>query len=320
MQLPEADVLVVGAGVSGLTTAVVLREAGISAHIVTKDMPAQTTSDVAAAIWYPTLAAPLDRCLAWGRRSLDILYDMAGGLGAGVFVCEVREFLSEPADPAWIGGVRSHRELEHHELPPGRDHGIAVEVPRVEPPIYLRHLVDRFTATGGILFGEAIEDLRGLAAERGVVVNCTGLASGHLLGDEEVYPVRGQVVLIENPGIRRGLLDEVDGEDITYVLPRTHEVVLGGTRQPGNWDPTPDKETTERILSSCTRLEPMVADAEIIMERVGLRPGRSSVRLEAEPVDGGVLIHNYGHDGSGYSLSWGCAEEVRDLVSEALER
>lgn len=318
MQLPEGEVLVIGAGVSGLTTGVALREAGVDANIVTREMPAQTTSDVAAAIWYPAMAAPLDRCLAWGLRSLEVFSEMAGHLATGVYLCEVHEYLAEPVDPAWIEGVPNHRRLQPNELPPGREHGVAVEVPRIEPPIYLRHLVDRFKAAGGIVFDEPIDDLRRLASERGVVVNCTGLAAGELLGDGEVYPVRGQVVVIENPGISRGIVDEVDGESITYVLPRTHEVILGGTRQVGVWDTEPDESTTKRILESCADLEPKVASAEVLAVRVGLRPGRSSVRLEAEPVDGGVLVHNYGHDGSGFSLSWGCAEEARDLVTSAL--
>ena len=54
-----------------------------------------------------------------------------------------------------------------------------------------------------------------------------------------------------------------------------------------------------------------VHHAEVVAHRVGLRPARPSVRLEAE----GRVVHNYGHGGAGVTLSWGCAEEVRDLVA-----
>jgi D-amino-acid oxidase len=94
--------------------------------------------------------------------------------------------------------------------------------------------------------------------------------------------------------------------------------VLGGTRRVGDWNTEPDEATTERILASCSRLEPRLRDPRILAVRVGLRPGRTEVRLEAEPVDDGVLVHNYGHDGSGYSLSWGCAEEALSLVQSSL--
>jgi D-amino-acid oxidase len=42
---------------------------------------------------------------------------------------------------------------------------------------------------------------------------------------------------------------------------------------------------------------------------------RPSVRLELEERPGGrAVIHDYGHGGSGYTLSWGCAEEVAALA------
>ncbi len=46
----------------------------------------------------------------------------------------------------------------------------------------------------------------------------------------------------------------------------------------------------------------------------GLRPyRRGSVRLEAELGDP-LLVHNYGHGGSGFTLSWGCAQEVLEMI------
>ena len=52
-------------------------------------------------------------------------------------------------------------------------------------------------------------------------------------------------------------------------------------------------------------------EARVITERVGLRPCRPEVRLEAETLPGGrVLWHNYGHGGAGVTLSWGCAREL----------
>lgn len=48
----------------------------------------------------------------------------------------------------------------------------------------------------------------------------------------------------------------------------------------------------------------------------GLRPFRdSSYRLEPEIVSGKFVVHNYGHGGAGITMSWGCAQEVVDLVT-----
>jgi len=304
--------MVIGAGVIGLTTAVALRDAGVDAHIVSRDRPAATTSDIAAAIWYPTMAKPQLAVQAWNARTRDVLNGLAGGRDTGVFLAEIHEYLIDTSEPPWRDDVPGYRRLTADELPANRAAGFSLEVPRVEPPIYLRSLVHRFGTSGGVITEDVVDDLGGLADEYGVVVNCAGLAAGALANDDQVFPIRGHVVLVGNPGITRGILDEV--EEVSYVLPRTHEVVLGGTRQVGDWDTTPDPETTRRILRRAAELEPKLDGAEVLGERVGLRPGRTSVRVEAEAAGDGLIIHNYGHGGSGYGLAWGCAEAVVDLV------
>ena len=56
-----ARVIVVGAGVVGLSCAVRLLEAGHRVDVLARDLPLETTSAVAAAIWYPYRALPQDR-------------------------------------------------------------------------------------------------------------------------------------------------------------------------------------------------------------------------------------------------------------------
>ena len=51
--------------------------------------------------------------------------------------------------------------------------------------------------------------------------------------------------------------------------------------------------------------------------RVGLRPARRTVRLEAVPGETGTVVHCYGHGGSGVTLAWGCADDVLALVRAA---
>jgi D-amino-acid oxidase len=100
-------------------------------------------------------------------------------------------------------------------------------------------------------------------------------------------------------------------------MPHRGEVVVGGTRDYGEWDRTPDEAVTERLLDKAATLEPVLAGAEVIGVKVGLRPGRPAVRLEHETVPGTPgIIHNYGHAGNGWSLSWGCADEVARLARD----
>ena len=93
-------------------------------------------------------------------------------------------------------------------------------------------------------------------------------------------------------------------------------MILGGVAQEGNWSLEPTEEDRNFILEKCSKIIPDLKNAEIIEDIVGLRPGRTEVRLEKEQISGKTIIHNYGHGGSGVTLSWGCAEEVVELANE----
>jgi D-amino-acid oxidase len=132
-------------------------------------------------------------------------------------------------------------------------------------------------------------------------------------------PVRGQVVVVENPGISEFYIDHgLRGTDYIYAFPHGDVIVLGGTSEKGTFDLTPRPSVSERILRDCAAVYPALLGARVVAERVGLRPYRPEVRLESEPLgDGRVLWHNYGHGGAGVSLSWGCAREIAGAVSLA---
>ena len=79
-----------------------------------------------------------------------------------------------------------------------------------------------------------------------------------------------------------------------------------------------DQDLTQRILDWAGEMEPRLKGVEVLSVRVGLRPLRPTVRLEREVLaDGSPVIHNYGHGGAGYTLSWGCAQDVLKLVESA---
>lgn len=148
-----------------------------------------------------------------------------------------------------------------------------------------------------------------------LIINCAGLGARELVGDEMLHPIRGQVVIVDHTGVSDGISDETDPDRITYVYPRGHEVVLGGQRSLVDDSTVVDDELTDRIRSDCAVLDPRVERAPMSRVRVGLRPGRPTVRLETETLsDGRTVIHDYGHGGAGYILSWGCADEVEYLA------
>ena len=300
----------------GLTTAICLREAGLEAGIVAAELPPGTTSGVAAAIWYPYKSYPEDRVLFWGGRTFEVFEELSGTPESGVLMREGVEIRRERVpDPWWAAAVPHVRRCNEDELPTGYVDGHTFLAPIVEMPIYLTYLMDRFSAAGGSVQRRTLSSLDEVDAR--AVVNCVGLGARDLVEDASMEPIRGQIVRVRNPGIKRFVLDEANPDGVTYIIPRSNDCILGGTAEEGEWDLEPDPETAAAILRRCRRLEPRLKDAEVLEHRVGLRPGRPEIRLELE--DGPIpRIHNYGHGGSGITLSWGCAEETLRLVSEAL--
>jgi D-amino-acid oxidase len=306
------DAIVVGAGVAGLTSAVRLAEAGFRVRVVTRDRTPGTTSDIAAAVWYPFRCGPPDRALGWSRRSFRAFKDLARDPGTGVTLVEGIDLLPSGAvgDPWWREAVDAVRAADDRELPDGYTAGHVFTSPVARMPVFLAWLEARVEALGGTIETRSVTNLPSLLLEASLVVNCTGLGARELVRDDDLHPIRGQIVRVA-PGHATRFVQAGGGPSpLAYVIPRPDCTVLGGTEDVGRWDLDVDPTTAEAILARCRALVPELARAEVLSHAVGLRPGRSEVRLETVPLPGGVIVHNYGHGGGGMTLSWGCAEEV----------
>jgi D-amino-acid oxidase len=280
---PEAEhppshpgrVIVVGAGVVGLSCAVRLLERGHRVDVLARDLPLETTSSVAGGLWYPYRAYPVARVAGWSRTGYRELSRLAGVDGAGVTLREGTELHRAPtADPWWREAVPSLTRMVVGALPEHAD----------------------------------------------VVVNAAGLGARLTAEDSSVHPVRGQVVLVSQVGLERWWLGSAPDGAPVYVVPRSRDIVVGGTDDEGEWSRTPDPAAAERILARATELVPELAHAAVLRHRVGLRPARPEVRLETERRGESTVVHCYGHGGAGVTLSWGCAAEVADEVDRALSR
>jgi D-amino-acid oxidase len=311
----DLDALIVGAGVSGLTTGVRLAEAGHRVEIWTADPPVATTSYVAGALWGPYLAAPMDRVIAWSARSLDVFTGLIADPATGVRLVAGVEASVGPAEPpVWRQGLAGFRVLGPQERPDGFAAAWRFAAPVVTMPVYLDYLGRRFADAGGVVRTRRISSLTEALAQAPVVVNCTGIGARDLVPDPTVVPTRGQLVVVENPGLTEFFVADTPSPDLVYFFPHGDVLVLGGTAQPGAADRAPDPATARAIQARCARIEPRIGGARIVGHRVGLRPTRPAVRLEAEQIEGVRVIHNYGHGGGGVTLSWGCADEVRQLA------
>jgi D-amino-acid oxidase len=315
------DVMVVGAGVIGLTCAIRLVEGGARVVLVCAAAPEDTVSATAAAVWYPTGTTDADpRVLDWAVEGFDELSAQAGDDGAGVVMRSTRMLLREPTPtPWWAVALKDLRTLGPGAATPGYAQEWRFTVPTVEMRPYLRHLLDRFTGAGGVVRRRTLERLDAVR-DAAVVVNATGLAAGRLVGDPAVHPIRGRIVLVTNPGLQTSVRDEDHPDGPTYIHPRSRDVVLGGTFEPMATDVGPAPRAARAILARCTDLVPELAGARVIGEAAGLRPGRAGgIRLEsvaAAPGGGPRVVHCYGHGGAGVTLAWGCAAEVARLVRQ----
>jgi D-amino-acid oxidase len=330
MRSSDADVLVIGAGVSGLTTAVCLAEAGARVAVQAELPPGWTTSAVAGAIWGPHLVGPADRVDRWGLATLERLYELAGPdhPGTGIRLLGGRQVAGPDGfTEDLIGPLADVRPCGSSDLPEGYASGWRYTAPVISMPVYLDYLADRLTKAGGTLetgitFGSPAEAAGRTAAK--VLVNCTGTGAHGFARDPDVVPVRGQAVVVRNPGLSEffigiGRDGAAAGHGLVYLFPHESTVVLGGTQDTGSWSREPSPATAARIIAGCAAVEPALRNAEVIAHKAGLRPTRPQVRLEAEDLAGGrTLVHNYGHGGAGVTLSWGCAADAAALALAAL--
>ena len=301
------DVIVVGAGIIGLTAAVRLQERGLDVTVWTADPPEETVSSVAAAVWYPTRTDGDPRVLRWAAGTYAEFRRQIDAGVPGLMLRTTRNLLRRPIrELPWWAPAAGRVDLRGASRPYAQE--LVFEAPLAEMETYLGWLRGQVRR----IERRRITRLDDVPAP--VVVNATGLAAGQLCDDPAVRPARGHVVIVENPGLDESLRDE---ETVTYVHPRSRDVVLGGSFDEGRGDTTPDPGEAAAIVERCTALEPRLAGARILRERIGLRPvRRGGARVAPEELpDGRRVVHAYGHGGAGMTLSWGCAAEVADLVT-----
>ncbi|MFJ4807755.1 FAD-dependent oxidoreductase [Streptomyces longwoodensis] len=313
----SGGVIVVGGGVIGLTTAVVLAERGHRVRVWTREPAERTTSAVAGGLWWPYHIEPVESARAWALRSLEVYEELAARPDrTGVRLVEGVLGETDPAEvEGWAAGrLTGLRAATAREYPRGG--GLWARLPLVDMPAHLPWLRERLAAAGGTVEVRAVGDLA--EADAPVVVNCSGLGARELAADPAVRPVRGQLVVVENPGVGTWLVStDADGEP-TYLLPQPGRLLLGGTAEEDAWSTEPDPAVAEAIVRRCAALRPEVAGARVLEHRVGLRPARPAVRLERGTLpDGRPVVHHYGHGGAGVTVAWGCAEEAAGLVGPA---
>ena len=317
---------VIGAGVTGLTTAIELRRE-YEVTVVAAAPALSSTSGTATAIWHVYLVDPNDpSVLEWSRVSLEkFLHISRTSPEAGVTVVRGIELFrrTEKSVPTWRSIPPLFRMIEEEELRlyPGASWGYEIAAPLAQMHLYLPWL-ERLARSCGVKFTwKHVESLNMVGDACDVVVNCTGLGARALVSDEELVPVRGQYLVLDKPPScpEAYIGDDDNPGGMTYVIPRPNDICVGGTEEYGVEDVL-FEVNEEQLIDRASDVFPWLKShrPQVLQRIVGLRPfRRAGVRLEVGSLAAGTpVIHNYGHGGSGFSLSWGCAAAVRHLAAD----
>jgi D-amino-acid oxidase len=310
----ENCVAIIGAGVSGLTCGVVLAERGNRVVLLADETGQATTSAVAGAIWYPYDAEPADLVVAWALETYRVLVDLSEETKTGVSMIELRNY-SRGADiqiPDWGLALGARLIALSGEVAVFQS-GFRLTVPLTDTTIYLDYLRSRFIDAGGTLkAGVHFDRLDDVDRDFELIVNCAGIGARNLVPDRGVEPHRGQVAIVPKFSLPYAVV--CDDPPLMYAIPRANDCLFGGTNDLSD-DRDADSADGTRIVEECARVL-KIDKPKVLAERVGLRPFRSSgVRVEADGLaDGRAVIHNYGHGGAGFTLSWGCANKVSQLA------
>jgi D-amino-acid oxidase len=307
-------VAIIGAGVSGLTCAIAFAERGYRTAIFAKHIGQQTTSAAAAAVWFPYHVEPAGKVIPLALETYKVLVDLAQVPGSGVSIIEVRQFsrTGEIQIPDWAIPLGASPVATG--LWPVFKSGFSLHVPLTETTIYLDYLAERFREAGGEIHANVhFENLEDVDSKFDLVINCAGIGARQLVHDADLEPHRGQVAIVPRiEGLSCAIV--CDDAPLMYAIPRRNDCLFGGTNELSD-NLTADPGTTSRIVAECSRVL-NIDEPRVLAARVGLRPfRRSGVRLERDRLrDGRTVVHNYGHGGAGFTLSWGCAREVLELA------
>lgn len=274
MSKTRAKALVIGGGVSGLTTALCLRQDGMDVTVVAERFAPNVTSVVAGALWewppavcgYHHDELSLARSKEWCMVSYRIFIGLAEQPETGVHFRPVVFYFkypvgSSPRDLEKMTELRDKVLGFRHDAALIRENGVntatgvqdayAHMAPMVDTDRYMAWLLSEAHAKGcdirqGRITGR-LRDQEGALKRRfraDVIVNCSGLGAAELSG-EPMYALRGALVRVKNDGVRMPRITQAhcvshdesrNEQDIVFIVPRgTDMLVLGGLAERDEW-------------------------------------------------------------------------------------
>ncbi|MEH2255248.1 MAG: FAD-dependent oxidoreductase [Nostoc sp.] len=360
----DMNILVIGAGVSGLTTAICLREAGFNVVIVADRFAPDLTSIVAGALWeWPPAVCgrhgsprSLERSKDWCMTTYNKfkkIHTEFGSEKTGIYLRDGYFYFldvleNRPADlqkmnelkdkvDGFERGLHIVKKTIDLNFKGGIKDAYKHMAPMTNTDVYMNWLLQYVKDIGCEIIQEKItvnvvqneQELLSRFNAR-AIVNCAGLGSIATTGDSSMYPVRGALVRVKNLG--KVVKDahcisheesSLNEQDIIFIVPRGDDfVVLGGLTQQDQWgtDLSLEVPIIRQMYDGCLEFLPELKELPLDEKepvRTGLRP-LTSENVCVERVLNTHIFYNYGHGGSGVTLSWGCSQEIVQLVQQML--
>ncbi|MEO7801100.1 MAG: FAD-dependent oxidoreductase, partial [Ginsengibacter sp.] len=244
-------ITVIGAGISGLTSAFVLSHAGHQVNIIAKDLSPNTTSNKAAAFWFPYHIRNDARGIHWCQHTYDVYQKLSENSITGISMQQLLKVVRigvEEDEMSWFSFMPedSYRILDEHETPAGNAIAYDVKVPLIETQIFLPWLMSELRKMDVSIEQKEIQSFDDIT-DADMLINCSALGSRQLCNDKAVIPIRGQVGLLEPTDFPFIFLDN---EMPLYIVPRQDAIIIGGTFEEDIDDAVCEPTTIQQILNN----------------------------------------------------------------------
>ena len=280
-------------------------------------MPA--TSLNAYAFWLPVKADADPRVERWANETFAEFARLAQLPETGVTMRQIFELKITQEEPWYAQKLPCFRHAQSGEVTSEyKDAHVLDKAPVIDPVVYLPWLRQQVIAAGAIFVQKEVASLADCPAEFPVVVNCTALGARQLVGDQELYPARLQVVKIKSNGFDKVVFDSEGPNKLCCIVPQGDYIKVGAVYDERDENMAVDDEVTKGILERCKRVVPgfKAEQSDVLSVTRCLRPKRALTRVELEKqADGRCVVHNYGHNGTGYIVSFGVADEIAGYVN-----
>jgi len=354
--LSRKKIAIIGSGVVGLGAALKGLLDGNDVVIHSDPTYFMPTSPVSAAFWFPyACSMTLDMEIKLARPTYTFLRSNMQDPNAGISLRKGRAYFDETVDQQeilapWWSELDAHfRTVPNEDVPLELRldkrigpivGGWEFHIPVIHIPTFLVWMEREIRSLGGVFLNQKVGSVSDLNQDFDLVINCSGGWATHITHDSSLIGYQGTVIELFGEPLGTDLIFVEKGKSAsspTYIVPQGVRTILGGTLKPvteagSRWTPGGDgllaqwtgtEDDVNGIWERCAVLSPLLRSRPLpsisqLTIKTGVRPIRLAMppRIEKESRTDIVLVHNYGHGGSGVTLFWGSAIAAYDLATQ----